>query len=249
MYCPKCGNNIADESTNFCPVCGYGLNNAQQPSNNWYGQPVGEYQQPVYNAQASGGYNQPQKQNTGLIIGVIIGVVVLIAAIVCCLVFFVFKKDNADDIGNDDQRISQDISSAETIKIAVETAMANEDTYVLMTAGPETTKTDVDGNVFSYAGRIVLTPRTATAGVGAGVDIVPASTYTPDAKDVVNAQTEIGKNIGDWIPKIMYKKAADGTNIPYQWEVYCTWNGTIKVGVGDGTNFYELVPERSKYYQ
>lgn len=84
MYCPKCGNNIADESTKFCSVCGYELNSAQQPKfklaseqpqqsnmnnqqppNNGYGQsvynpqPGGGYQQPVYNQQSGGGYQQP----------------------------------------------------------------------------------------------------------------------------------------------------------------------------------------------
>ncbi len=87
MYCPECGNNIADESTKFCPVCGYELNstpqskftldseqpnmnsqpamNNQQPPNSGYGQSVynpqsgGGYRQPVYNQQSGGGYQQP----------------------------------------------------------------------------------------------------------------------------------------------------------------------------------------------
>lgn len=84
MYCPKCGNNIADESASFCPVCGCELNNAQQstfklaseqpqqsninnqqPPNSGYGQSMynpqsgGGYQQPTYNPQSGGGYQQP----------------------------------------------------------------------------------------------------------------------------------------------------------------------------------------------
>ncbi len=84
MYCPKCGNSIADESTSFCPVCGCELNNAQKPKfklaseqpeqtnmnnqqtpNSGYGQPIynpqsdGGYQQPMYNPQSGGGYQQP----------------------------------------------------------------------------------------------------------------------------------------------------------------------------------------------
>ena len=83
MYCPECGNNIADESAKFCPVCGYELNNASKPKfslaseqpqsnqnnqqqpNNGYAQssgyntqPGGGYQQPVYNQQSGGGYQQ-----------------------------------------------------------------------------------------------------------------------------------------------------------------------------------------------
>ncbi len=137
MYCPECGNNIADESTKFCPVCGYELNSApqpqftldseqpnmnsqpamnnQQPPNSGYGQSVynpqagGGYQQPMYNQQAGGAYSQPPKQNTGLIIGVIIGAVVLIAAIVIFLIFFVFKKD---DTGNKETTGNQTIEDA-----------------------------------------------------------------------------------------------------------------------------------------
>ncbi|MCM1082515.1 MAG: hypothetical protein NC428_03470 [Clostridium sp.] len=88
MYCPKCGNSIADGSTNFCPVCGCELNNAQQsgfklaseqsqnmnnqqPPNSGYGQGGGNPQtgynpqanvgnsQPMYNPQTNGGYQQP----------------------------------------------------------------------------------------------------------------------------------------------------------------------------------------------
>ncbi len=77
MYCPKCGNNIADEGTSFCPVCGYALNSAQQSkfklaseqpgqSNmnnqaamNNQQQPNSGYGQSVYNPQAGGGYQQP----------------------------------------------------------------------------------------------------------------------------------------------------------------------------------------------
>lgn len=84
MYCPKCGNNIADENASFCPVCGCELNNAQQstfklaseqpqqsninnqqPPNSGYGQSMynpqsgGGYQQPTYNPQSGGGYQQP----------------------------------------------------------------------------------------------------------------------------------------------------------------------------------------------
>lgn len=147
MYCPECGNNIADESTSVCPVCGHEFNSApkpkfklaseqpeqpdmnnQQPPNSGYGQsaynpqsgggyqqPVynpqsgGGYQQPAYNQQSGGGYNQPPQQNTGLIIGVIIGAVVLIAAIVCLLIFFVFKKDDADNTGKKDPAGTQTV--------------------------------------------------------------------------------------------------------------------------------------------
>lgn len=138
MYCPKCGNNIADGSTNFCPVCGCELNNAQQSTfklaseqpqqsnmnnqqspNSGYGQSMynpqsgGGYQQSTYNPQSGGGYSQPSKPSTGLIIGVIIGAVVLIAVIVVFLIFFVFKKGDTGDTGNKDTRDTQTVESTQ----------------------------------------------------------------------------------------------------------------------------------------
>lgn len=152
----------------------------------------------------------------------------------------------------DKSRKSNDLSAGKTIKTAVETAMSNEATYELLTSGTTTAKTDIDSKNIAYAGKIILTPGTATAGNGSGVAVTEGSGYAPAtlASDKADAQVEIGKNVGETIPKIKYKKDADGAgSIPTQWEVYCTAAGSVTVGLGNGTFFYQLVPETSKYYQ
>lgn len=60
MFCPNCGNQIADGSA-FCPNCGNSVNAApQQPQQPVYQQPVQpQYQQPVYQQPAQPQYQQP----------------------------------------------------------------------------------------------------------------------------------------------------------------------------------------------
>lgn len=144
----------------------------------------------------------------------------------------------------DKSRKSNDVSAAKTIKTAVETAMANEVTYELLTSGTA----NADGNT----GVIEVTPGKSSA---SGVKIVyPTAMPTgidSSAKDA--AEQEIGKNIGENMPKIKYKKAADGVaaNAPKIWLATCTSGGTIKVGLApSGTKIiFELVPEICSYYQ
>lgn len=147
----------------------------------------------------------------------------------------------------DKSRKSNDVSAAKTIKTAVETAMTNETTYEELTTASGGTITDLDGNTIQYAGMIVVTPGTATAGTGTGVSVTGASISTTSAAD---AATEIGKNIGENTPKIKFKKDADGAgNIPSDWYVYISKGGSVVSGLGDGTIFYQLAPELSKFYQ
>lgn len=63
MFCPNCGNQIADGSA-FCPNCGNTVNAApQQPQQPVYQQPVQpQYQQPVYQQPAQPQYQQPVYQ-------------------------------------------------------------------------------------------------------------------------------------------------------------------------------------------
>lgn len=133
----------------------------------------------------------------------------------------------------DKSRKSNDISAAKTIKTAVETAMANETTYELLTSGTA-----------DITGRIEVKPGSTQTG---GVTILVPN--TGDGK--TEAEAEIAKNIGENMPKIKYKKAADGTNVPATWVVTCTKQGTIKVGLGKDNSgiTYELVPEICSYYQ
>lgn len=141
----------------------------------------------------------------------------------------------------DKSRKSNDVSAAKTIKTAVETAMANEVTYELLTSGTAdpTGVIRVTSGGTQTGGVTIVTPATLPTGL--------------TANDKTNAQDEIAKNIGENMPKIKYKKAADGTNVPGCWVITCTKQGTIKVGLGTGTSAstitYELVPEICSYYQ
>ncbi|MBU5475533.1 type II secretion system GspH family protein [Eubacterium sp. MSJ-21] len=156
----------------------------------------------------------------------------------------------------DKSRKSNDVSAAKTIKTAIETSMSNEDAYEALTTGDSSTLTDLDGNSITYAGLVIFTPSTPTAGTGAGVTITTATNATIANANttVADATKEIGKNIGEKIPKIAYKKAADDTNKPTAFHAYISTGGSVIVGLGDGaaTNsakFYQLAPTVSKYYQ
>ena len=150
----------------------------------------------------------------------------------------------------DKSRKSNDVTASKTIKTAVETAMSNEETYELLTTGTEVTLTDLDSRPVKYAGYVVFDPGTATAGAGTGVTVNQATgAVTPSTNGIADAQKEIGKNVGEKIPKIKYKKAANDTNTPTHFYAYCSAGGTVATGLGDGTNFYQLAPEVSKFYQ
>ncbi len=138
----------------------------------------------------------------------------------------------------DKSRKSNDVSAAKTIKTAVETAMANEQSYEVLTSGTD-----------EITGIIIVTPGNSQTN---GVKITKPTTDLVTG-DRANAEKEIAKNIGENMPKIKYKKAADGTNVPKFWMVTCSNQGTIKVGLcktnTDTALTYELVPEICSYYQ
>lgn len=137
----------------------------------------------------------------------------------------------------DKSRKSNDVSAAKTIKTAVETAMANEQSYEVLTSGTD-----------DITGIITVTPGATQA---SGVEIVKPTADLVTG-DRAAAEAEIAKNIGENMPKVKYKKAADGTNVPGLWVVTCTKQGTIKVGLGVADSqaiTYELVPEICSYYQ
>lgn len=138
----------------------------------------------------------------------------------------------------DKSRKSNDLSAAKTIKTAVETAMSNEDTYAAFT---DTTATQPV---------LELTPGgTASSAITEhGVWTNAAAGANTDAKD------EIFHNLSDSIPKIKYKKDADGSGAagkPDTWYVQCSTTGQVEVYLGNSGNktLYELVPETCKYYQ
>lgn len=148
----------------------------------------------------------------------------------------------------DKSRKSNDVSAAKTIKTAIETVMSNETAYEALTAlpasGSAASITDLDGNVIKYAGKIKIQPNDSTANA-VGITSNDANANLTDA------QAEIKKNIGEKTPKISYKKKADDTHQPAVFYAYISEGGSVVVGLAkaDGTDFYQLAPTVSKYYQ
>lgn len=153
----------------------------------------------------------------------------------------------------DKSRKSNDVSSAKTIKTAIETAMSNETTYELLTTGTsQTAVTDTDGNSITPTATVTIAQNVTTAN-GGGITITATVTDTTVSAGMNDAKTEIGKNIGEKTPKIAYKKAAtSGTGTPKEFTAYISNGGSVIVGISattSGTGFYQLAPSVSKYYQ
>ncbi len=134
----------------------------------------------------------------------------------------------------DKSRKSNDVSSCKTIKTAVETAMANEETYEILTNAGSGSK-------------ILISPGVSTAS-GNGVTLIGAGSGSVTTAQT-DAKTEIGANIGEKTPKIKYKK-----NNCKAFMVEITGQGTVKVGLSKNTGSsatmdYEIAPEMHKEYQ
>lgn len=150
----------------------------------------------------------------------------------------------------DKSRKSNDVSAAKTIKTAVETAMSNEVTYANLTAATFTTSAGVTSPC------LTLTPGGSVAST---VNFNGSWVAAAGETTMNEAQDEIFKNLSESIPKIKYKKAADGNLVPTTWYVICSKTGQVTVVLGGGsvptsngttvTNGYELVPNINKYYQ
>ena len=110
----------------------------------------------------------------------------------------------------DKSRKSNDVSSAKTIKTAVETALGNEDIYAYLVTSPTTGKNAV---IEFVPGK---STSTAAAGAGSAVTSTSAAMKISNCNDVSDASvadvgaltiSEIGTNIGEKIPKLKYGKA------------------------------------------
>ena len=165
----------------------------------------------------------------------------------------------------DKSRKSNDVSSAKTIKTAVETALGNEDIYAYLTnnSGKITT--------------ITIAPGVATSGEGAkSAAITIAGCTEPTDKSVSScddlAKSEIGTNIGEKTPKLKYKKANKDEKAskckvePKKFYALINDKGTVFVliggdtapktipgadgkGVGEYTEAYPICPESCGAYQ
>lgn len=149
----------------------------------------------------------------------------------------------------DKSRKANDISSAKTIKTAIETAMSDEWVFETLTKGCTliTSVTDMDGETFSVASVISVSNNQQITNSNLGVLV----TCDGDADKITISETKISNNIGDCTPKINFKKAADSskTGAPTAWEGYCTQGGTVIVGIVSSDGFYQLVPSVSRFYQ
>lgn len=153
----------------------------------------------------------------------------------------------------DKSRKSNDVSSAKTIKTAVETAMGTESVYeylvndtgstIVFDAGEDCQALTTNGNA---SASIHITLCTTTA---------PTNCATADQCAYL-----IGSNIGEKIPKIKYKKSKIGTNVVKNYAATINAAGTVKVGVTTLTAapstiaaaeaaMIELAPELDEDYQ
>lgn len=157
----------------------------------------------------------------------------------------------------DKSRKSNDVSSAKTIKTAVETALGNEDCYSYLT-GLATSTADC---VFE------IKTNNSTPTTAIGVASAPQG-YDGDLTQS-DVQKLIFENIGEKTPKLKFKKAIDKylSAAPKSFYVSISNKGTVAVFVGsaapsgkdlasdkggDGTTakpYVQLTPELSQAYQ
>lgn len=157
----------------------------------------------------------------------------------------------------DKSRKSNDVSSAKTIKTAVETALGTEDVYEFLTGLASSA---------DYVFKVVPGATTATAALGdLSTATAPAGYNTSTQMSVADIQTAIFSNIGEKIPKLKYKKKIAGklNNAPTNFYVSVSNKGTVAVYVGsaapsgtdiaseagDGSTWVQLAPEVSSAYQ
>lgn len=131
----------------------------------------------------------------------------------------------------DKSRKSNDISSAKTIKTAVETAMTNEDSYAGLTSD------ECSITLYGTAINFGSIPDGTT-----GADIEP---WQSDFKSVVLS------NLNGKCPKFKFKKECTDGGKATAWEVVFSADGTIKVGVNttNSKGFVQLAPEQEGEYK
>lgn len=154
----------------------------------------------------------------------------------------------------DKSRKSNDVSSAKTIKTAVETALGTEDVYSYLTLSA------TSGDLVITIGSNKTTASSAIAGI---------PTTAPTSYDGTLTATQIGElifdNIGEKTPKLKFKKAITNylNSAPTDFYVSISNKGTVAVYVGssapsgtniaseagNGTTWVQLAPEVSQAYQ
>ena len=151
----------------------------------------------------------------------------------------------------DKSRKSNDVSSAKTIKTSIETAMAKEKCYEGMTGGTAGGNfTDKDNNAINYSASVSIAQGVATANNGTDQAVtIGGGSWSGNAK--ASAEQEIATNIGEKTPRIKYKKNADTGNgaTTQAFEAYVSKGGSVVVGVKSDSDFFQLAPNVSEFYQ
>lgn len=138
----------------------------------------------------------------------------------------------------DKSRKSNDVSSAKTIKTAVETALGNETIYEYLTCATDTT----NGVLIEIVpGKKTSTTTTSSkAAECIKISGVDSSSYTvPDGKTeadvLLMAQEEIATNIGESTPKLKFKKAANDktSKLPESFYAVVSPKGSVYVFISE----------------
>ncbi len=143
----------------------------------------------------------------------------------------------------DKSRKSNDVSACKTIKTAVETAMANEKTYELLTA---TASGSTEGATI-----IITEDQDATASGSVTINGNTTSAYQS------SAEKEIGANIGEKTPKVKYRKKGANTFIVKitsagTVNVYITKGSSANITAGtasDNSTYWQVCPDICDEYQ
>ena len=161
----------------------------------------------------------------------------------------------------DKSRKSNDVSSAKTIKTAIETALGTESVYETLTNSGTNLATVVS---------VIPGKQTASTGTGTTGVKISNCTKADGGAEIVDCAKAIGSNIGEKTPKIKYKKKidtdgkkADNGFEPTQFTAFITSGGSVYVCVGSAsasltgissgnpsfTNCAQLAPEVCEGYQ
>jgi type IV pilus assembly protein PilA len=138
----------------------------------------------------------------------------------------------------DKSRKSNDVSSAKTIKTAIETALGNEKAYegVVRNGIVDVTLTPPTGNSLSSG---------LDAATQGAISCTAEGTVTP-AIDDAKFVSLVADALGNKVPKIKYKK----TNMTH-FLAKIDANGNVEVGVAgsESTSYIQLTPEVDDSYQ
>ena len=160
----------------------------------------------------------------------------------------------------DKSRKSNDVSSAKTIKTAVETALGTESVY-------ETLVND-GGSVINIEPNKACQALSSNANASAciTIDWVKTDMQKSDSNGYSGATNAacvalIGANIGEKTPKVKYKKGTSAVQNPDNWVVLINAKGTVTVGlsaseistevdsVSADSDYIALAPDIDEDYQ